>query len=74
MKAEHRPAFIKIYNLLDDDAYERALRERARWGVLHTSVSFLDDHHAILSFHPAPDPRWRAWEEVRRGWILETAA
>ena len=58
------------YELRDEDAWARAHQHRNLWGKLYTEVCFLDNDHVILTFRPASDQRWRAWEEGRRAWIL----
>jgi hypothetical protein len=61
--------FTIVYDLRDPDAWKRARRHRAFWGRLYTDIAPLDNDHVALTFRPSPDTRWRAWEEVRRGWI-----
>jgi hypothetical protein len=61
--------FAAIYDLRDPDVWERARYHRACWGKLYTDIHALGTAHVALVFRPGP-PRWRAWEEVRRGWIL----
>lgn len=63
-------AFIKLYDLRDPAAWKQAHRDRALWGKLYTDIHVLDNDHVLLVFRAAEDSRWRAWEEVRRGWIL----
>jgi hypothetical protein len=65
--------FAIAYDLRSDAARARANRDRNVWGVRHTDITFLDDNHVVLTFHPSPDPGWRKWEEIRKGWILEWA-
>jgi hypothetical protein len=60
-----------VYDLRDPDAWEAARRHRNYWGKLFTDIHCLDNDHVVLVFRPAPDERWRPWEEVRLGWILE---
>ena len=62
---------IVVYDLRDPDARQAAHRHRSFWGKLYTDVHALDDHRVLLVFRPAPDQRWRPWESVRLGWILE---
>ncbi len=68
------PSFIVTYDLRDPDAWQRAHKHRRLWGKLHSDYYVLDADHVALTFYPAPDPRWRAWEEVRKRWILREAA
>jgi hypothetical protein len=67
-------AFEILYDLRDPAAGARAHRHRNWWGKLYTDIHILDNDHVLLVFRPDPDARWLAWEEVRRGWILESAA
>ena len=64
-------AFAIVYDLRDLDAWRQAHAHRGMWGKLYTDVHILDLDHAALVFRPAPDERWRAWERVRLGWILD---
>jgi hypothetical protein len=64
-------SFAILYDLRDPDARKRAHGHRNYWGKLYTDIHALDNDHVLLSFRPAPDPRWRAWENVRRRWIME---
>jgi hypothetical protein len=66
--------FEILYDLRDPAAWKQAHRHRNWWGRLYVDIDALDNDHVILTFRPAEDPRWRPWEEVRRGWILESAA
>jgi hypothetical protein len=68
------PAFTILYDLRDAEAWARAHRHRNLWGKLYTDIHVLDNDHVLLTFRPAPDPSWRAWEEVQKSWILEWAA
>ena len=70
----HGPSFTIIYDLRDEGALERANLARALWGKRYTEVHYMDKYHVALVFGPAPDPRWRAWEERRRAWISREAA
>lgn len=63
--------FSLVYDIEDSDALRQADQHRRLWGCLYTSAEYLDDRHIVLNFRPAPDPRWRRWEAVRRRWILE---
>jgi hypothetical protein len=62
--------FAILYDLRAEEAWRKAHRDRAFWEVNYTDIYFLDDNRIVLFFRPASDPRWRAWEEVRRSWIL----
>ena len=62
---------LRIYDLRDPDAWRQAHRHRGYWGKLYTDIHTLGLDHVVLVFRPAPDERWRDWEEVRLGWILE---
>ena len=62
---------IVIYDIRDAAGWETANRHRNYWGKTHTRVHYLEENVVVLAFHPAPDDRWRAWESVRLGWILE---
>jgi hypothetical protein len=64
---------VMVYDLRDPDAWRQAHAHRGMWGKLYTDVHTLDLDHVALVFHSAGE-RWRGWEEVRRGWILEEAA
>lgn len=64
------PTFLVTYDLRDPDAWRRAHKHRRLWGKPYTDYHILDQDHVVLTFRPAPDPRWRAWEELRRRWIL----
>ena len=63
--------FAVVYDLRDDAARASAHRHRRFWGLLYTDICTLDNDHVVLTFCPAPDPRWRAWEAVRRRWIMK---
>jgi hypothetical protein len=56
---------------LRDDGWRTANRHRNYWGKTHTRVYYLEENVVVLAFRPAPDERWRPWERVRAGWILE---
>ena len=62
---------LQVYDLRAPGAWEAAHRHRGNWGKLYTDIHYLDTDHVVLVFRPAPDERWRAWERVRLGWILE---
>jgi hypothetical protein len=66
--------FTILYDLRDPEAWKQAHRHRNWWGKLYTDFYALDSVHVLLVFRPADDPRWRPWEEVRKSWILESAA
>ena len=65
---------LRVYDLRDPDAWRQAHRHRGFWRKLYTDIHVLDEDHVVLLFRPAPDERWRAWEKVRMGWILEDEA
>jgi hypothetical protein len=62
---------IVVYDLRDPLAWRAAQHHRATWGRLYTDIVALDYDRILLVFRCAPDQRWRPWESVRRGWILE---
>jgi len=65
-------SFTIIYDRRDPEALASARRHRGLWGVLYTSIDPIDETHVALTFRPAPNrKRWRAWERVRKSWILE---
>jgi hypothetical protein len=64
--------FTVVYDLRDANAWRGAHEHRACWGRLYTDVHTLDADHIALVFRPGGE-RWRAWEEVRLGWILKEA-
>ncbi len=66
--------FVVTYDFRVLDAWEQANIHRSMWGKLYTDIAILDNDHVALTFRPAPDPRWRPWEEVRKSWILKGAA
>ncbi len=68
------PGSFEIIYDLRAGGWARANRDRRFWGRLYTDAYVIGPDHLILAFRPAPDERWRAWEEVRRRWILEGAA
>jgi hypothetical protein len=61
---------IVIYDIRDDDGWRTANRHRDYWGKTHTHVHYLDENVVVLTFRPAPDSRWQAWEQKRSEWIL----
>jgi hypothetical protein len=63
--------FSIVYDLRDPAAWRLAHCHRGLWGKLYTDIVSLDYDHIALVFRPAPDQRWRPWESVRLGWILE---
>ena len=67
-------AFNILYDLRDPESWKRAHCHRNLWGKLYTDIHVIDNDHILLYFCPAPDERWRKWEEVRRRWILEEVA
>ncbi len=66
--------FAIAYDLRESGSLERSKRDRRFWGSLYTDIYPLDAEHVVMVFRPAPDGRWRPWEAVRRGWILEEAS
>ncbi len=62
---------LRVYDLRDPATRQAAHRHRSFWGKLYTEIHALDNDHVALVFRPAPDERWRAWEQVRLRWILE---
>jgi hypothetical protein len=58
------PELLIVYDLRDPAVRQAAHRHRAFWGRTHTQI-------VLLVFRPAPDERWRAWEQVRLRWILD---
>ncbi len=67
-------AFSGTFDITDPDELELSRRCRDYWGKLHTAIVFLDERRVLMTFHPSPDPRWRAWERVRRRWIRSEIA
>jgi hypothetical protein len=65
------PELLVVYDLRDPAAWEAASRHRGFWGRLYTDIVAHDYDHVLLVFWPAPNQRWRPWESVRPGWILE---
>ena len=51
-RPEHIGAVVKIYDLRDPDAWERAGRERAAWGRKRTEIHRLDNDHVAIEFKP----------------------
>jgi hypothetical protein len=43
---------MKVYDLRDPEAWERAGRERAAWGRIWTEIHTLDNDHVIIEFKP----------------------
>jgi hypothetical protein len=62
---------VRVYDLRDPDAWRAAHRHRGYWGKLYTDIHTLGSDRVILVFRPSPNERWRAWEAVRLGWILD---
>jgi hypothetical protein len=62
---------LVAYDIQDTAGWETANRHRNFWGKTHTRVHYLEENVVVLVFRPAPDQRWRPWESVRMGWILE---
>ena len=69
--SEGSAELLVVYDLRDVVAWQAAHHHRAAWGRLYTDIVALDYDHILLMFRPAPDCRWRPWESVRLGWILE---
>jgi len=61
---------LVVYDLRDPDAWQAAHRHRNYWGKTHTHVHYLEENVVVLTFRPAPDSRWQAWEQKRSEWIL----
>jgi hypothetical protein len=61
---------LVVYDLRDDGAWRTANRHRNYWGKTHTHVHYLEENVVVLTFRPAPDSRWQAWEQKRSEWIL----
>ena len=64
------PELLVVYDLSDCGAWDAACRPRAAWGRLYTDAFNLDHYRIALLFRSAGE-RWRPWERVRLGWILE---
>jgi hypothetical protein len=47
---EYTGAVVKIYDLRDPEAWERAGRERAAWGRQWTEIYILDHDHVAIEF------------------------
>jgi hypothetical protein len=45
-------AVVKVYDLRDPDAWERASRERGAWGRQWTEIHRLDNNHVAIEFKP----------------------
>jgi hypothetical protein len=60
---------VRVYDLRDPDAWQAAHRHRHYWGKLYTDIHALGTAHVAPVFRSA-GPRWLAWEEVRRAWII----
>jgi hypothetical protein len=58
--------FRILYDLRDEEAGELARWHRRFWGRRFCEVLPLDRNYVVLTFRPSQDPKWRAWEEVRR--------
>ena len=71
MNAGELLPLLRVYDLRDPGARQRAHYHRNLWGRLYTDVHVLGSDHVAPAFRPAPDERWRAWEAVRLEWILE---
>jgi hypothetical protein len=65
---------IIVYDLQAPDAWGEACCHNRMWGRLYTSLYSLDANHIALVFRPAPDRRWRDWEQVRLEWLQEQVA
>jgi hypothetical protein len=51
-RPEHIGPVVKVYDLRDPDAWERAGRERAAWGRQWSEIHRLDIDHIIIEFKP----------------------
>jgi hypothetical protein len=71
MSAPEIPDLMVVYDLRDPAAWRAAHHHRSLWGRRYTDIVALDYDHVLLVFRPAPDQRWRPWERVRLGSILE---
>ena len=71
MNAGELLPLLRVYDLRDPGARQRAHYHRNLWGRLYTNVHVLVSDRVALVFRPAPDERWRAWERVRLRGILE---
>jgi hypothetical protein len=69
--SEGSAELLVVYDLRDPLAWRAAHHHRATWGRLYTDIVALDYDHVLLVFRPVPEHRWRPWERVRAGWILE---
>ena len=63
--------FVVVYDFRDRPALQAAYRHRDYWGKLYTDIHALDADHVALVFRPAPDARWRGWEQARLELILD---
>ena len=45
-------AVMKVYDLRDPHAWERASRERTAWGRKRTEIHRLDNDHVAIEFKP----------------------
>ncbi len=51
-RSEHISGVVKVYDLRDPEAWERAGRERCAWGRERTEIHRLDNDHVIIEFKP----------------------
>ncbi len=58
-----------VFDTNDPAEWELFNRCRDLWGKLYTEITWLGGGRVLLVFAPAPDKRWRPWEERRRQWI-----
>ena len=49
---DHIGAVVKVYDLRDPEAWERAGREHAAWGRERSEIHRLDNDHVIIEFKP----------------------
>jgi hypothetical protein len=61
---------VVVYDLGIAGGWEIACQHGRTWGRLYADIHTLDDGHIAVVFRSGGD-RWRAWERVRLGWILE---
>jgi hypothetical protein len=61
---------VVVYDLRDGSAWQTACDHGRTWGRLYADIHTLDDGHIAVVFRSGGE-RWRAWESVRLGWILE---
>lgn len=52
MAARRSGGVMKLYDLPDPEAWERAGRERAAWGRERSAIYCLDNDHIVIEFKP----------------------